>query len=234
MQHIDPTSLNRLPTHIAYLRNFIDFSAEDAAALHAAQPVIAPLVPAVLDAVYDKLVSFEITAQVFLPRQAGYTEESKTRLEDLDKDHPIVKFRKDFLAGYIANLFSLDYESDASWEYLDMVATMHTGSGLSFVPGEKTLGRRVEYMHCAAVLGFLEDALLKAVVSHSDLDAETKVAVTRAVNKLLWIQNDLFARRYMKETSVSLSVNTSGWLVVAACVVTLGLYLAQYVVPRFL
>ncbi|KAG6809596.1 hypothetical protein H0H92_015616 [Tricholoma furcatifolium] len=231
MQHIDPTSLNHLPARIAYLRDFIGFSADDAAVLHAAKPVVAPLVPAVLEAVYEKLLSFDVTAQAFVPRQTGYTGETPTRLEDLNQDHPMIKFRKDFLAGYLVKLVTMDYESDASWEYLDKVAIMHTGVA-GFAHRAKKPGLRVEYIHCAALLGFVEDVLLNVVVSHPDLDVETKVAVTRAVNKLLWIQNDLFARHYMKETSLSLDIKTPGLLVVAGSVVALGLLFARYVVPR--
>lgn len=127
MQYIDPNTLEHLPTRIQYLRDFIGFTQEDAAALHAAKPVVARLVPTVVDTVYTKLLSFDITAKAFVPRQTGYTGTAPTRLEDLSHEHPQIKFRKDFLAGYLVKLVTMDYEKDSSWEYLDKVGLMHTG-----------------------------------------------------------------------------------------------------------
>ncbi|KAG6908380.1 hypothetical protein DXG01_004878 [Tephrocybe rancida] len=202
MQHIAPSSLEHLPTRVQYLRDFIGFSTEDAAALHAAAPVVAPLVPTVVDAVYDKLFSFDITAKAFVPRQTGYNGEAPTNLKDLSHEHPQIKFRKDFLAGYLKKLVTMDYAQDSSWEYLDKVGVMHTGVA-GFAHRTKKPDLRVEYIHCGALLGYVEDILVNAVATHPDLDLDTKVAVLRATNKLLWIQNDLFARHYVKDLDVT-------------------------------
>lgn len=128
LKHISETSLNELPTRIQYLRDFIEFSAEDAAMLHAAAPVVAPLVPTVVDMVYTKLLSFDITAKAFVPRQTGYEGSAvPTSVEELTADHPQIKFRKDFLKAYLVKLVSMDYADIKSWEYLDKVGLMHTG-----------------------------------------------------------------------------------------------------------
>lgn len=47
------------------------------------------------------------------------------------------------------------------------------------------------------LLGYVEDVVVKAVLEMDAIDAETKERVARAFNKLLWIQNDLFARHYV-------------------------------------
>ncbi|KAG6879891.1 hypothetical protein C0992_010244, partial [Termitomyces sp. T32_za158] len=182
MQHIDPASLNYLPTRIAYLRDFIGFSQADADALHAAAPVVGPLVPTVVDTVYEKLLSFDITAKAFVPRQTGYTGVAPAQLEDLKMDHPQIKFRKDFLAQYCKKLVTMDYEQESSWEYLDKVGLMHTGEA-GFKHREKKPGLRVEYIHCSILMGYVEDILVNAVATHPDLDLDTKTAVIRAVNK---------------------------------------------------
>lgn len=127
MQHISPESLSDLPTRIKYLRDFIGFTSEDAGAIHASKPVVAPLVPVVVDAVYTKLFSFDITSKSFIPRQTGYEGETPEKLTDLNLEHPQIKFRRDFLAGYLVKLVTLDYEKDETWAYLDKVALMHTG-----------------------------------------------------------------------------------------------------------
>jgi len=83
---------------------------------------------------------------------------------------------------------------------------------------------RVEYIHCAILLGYVEDILLNAIITHPDLDLVTKNAVARAVNKvrfesgvkfttvmqlllqIVWIQNDLFARHYIDQASTSSTI----------------------------
>lgn len=127
MEHVSPESLKDLPTRIKYLRKFIDFTKEDAAVLHSAKPVVAPLVPVVVDAVYIKLASFDVTWKSFLPRQTGFEGEAPEKLDDLNVDHPQIKFRKDFLTNYLVKLVTMDYDADSSWEYLDKVGIMHTG-----------------------------------------------------------------------------------------------------------
>ena len=204
MEHIDPETLGELPSRINYLREFIGFTVEDSKALRAAAPVVSPLVPAAVEAVYDKLLSFDITAQAFVPRQTGYDGVAPTALQELSQDHPMIRFRKDFLAGYLAKIVSLDFESLASWQYLDKVGMMHTGrAGFahrsvspSFLPFPVSVRRqangnrakkpalRVEYMHCAILLGLVEDILVDVVVGHLALDLPTKTAVARAVNKV--------------------------------------------------
>jgi hypothetical protein len=200
MQHISEDSLNDLSSRIHYLRQFLEFTEEDAASLHAARDVVAPLVPVVVDAVYKKLLSFDITAKSFVPRQTGYTGDAPSKLSDLSLDHPQMKFRKDFLAGYLVKLVTMDYSKQESWEYLDKVGLMHTGQA-GFLHRIPKPPLRVEYIHIAILLGYVEDILVNAVITHPDLDLATKNAVARAANKIIWIQNDLFARHYMSNSS---------------------------------
>ena len=127
MEHVDAASLSDLPTRIKYLRKFIDFTKDDAAVLHIAKPVVAPLVPVIVDAVYVKLSSFDITWKSFLPRNTGYEGETPASLTDLTPDHAQIKFRKDFLTNYLVKLVTMDYDQDSSWEYLNKVGLMHTG-----------------------------------------------------------------------------------------------------------
>jgi len=226
MQHVSASSLSDLPTRISYLRSFIEFGAADAATLHASRDVVAPLVPVVVDTVYTKLLSFDITAQAFVPRQTGYAGEAPASLADLSHDHPQIRFRKDFLARYLVKLVSMDYDDIRSWEYLDKVGLMHTGQA-GFAHRAKKPALRVEYTHCAILLGYVEDILVNAVMGHPDLDNDAKTAVVRAVNKLLWIQNDLFARHYIADAEAAEAKKTLlGHDVVAKATVALGLVAA--------
>jgi len=54
----------------------------------------------------------------------------------------------------------------------------------------KKPGLRVEYIHMGLLLGYVVDLVIAAVIGHPDLDNETKSAVLRALNKVIWIQND--------------------------------------------
>ena len=46
-----------------------------------------------------------------------------------------------------------------------------------------------------ALMGFVSDARLSTIMGLG-LDRETEVATLRAINKLLWLQNDLITRHY--------------------------------------
>ncbi|KIJ50361.1 hypothetical protein M422DRAFT_159961 [Sphaerobolus stellatus SS14] len=233
MQEINPESLSSLESRIPYVTDFLDFGPEDAAALHAAKPVLAPLVSTIIDLVYDKLLSFTITAQSFVAPQTGYTGVAPTSVKDLSQEHPQIKFRKDFLAGYLVKLVSMDYGSPKSWEYLDKVARMHTGvTDSGFSHRKSKPGLRVEYIHCGLLLGYVEDIIVSEVVKHPELDTETKLAVIKAVNKILWIQNDLFARHYLDEKLEMPSTGLAKSTLLYSAVAIAAILIAQ-VLPRW-
>lgn len=97
MQYIPASSLTHLPSRVAYLSSFLSLTSSDGEALLAAKPLIAPLIPAVLDAVYGKLLSYDITAQAFVARNTGYEGEVVGSVEELTQDHAQIVRRKDFL-----------------------------------------------------------------------------------------------------------------------------------------
>jgi hypothetical protein len=97
MQHISTSSLSELPARISYLSSFLELTPSDGEALLVAKPLIAPLIPAVLNAVYSKLLSFDITAQVFVPKNTDYEGEAVKSVQELTLEHPQIALRKDFL-----------------------------------------------------------------------------------------------------------------------------------------
>jgi len=198
MQHISSSSLEDLPSRIAYLSSFLGLKAEDGEALRAAKPLVAPLIPAILDAVYVKLLSFDITAQAFVPRNTGYEGEVVGSVQELTMEHPQIALRKDFLKNYLVRLVSTNDLSPESsfWVYLNNVGIMHTGKP-GFKHREKRPDLRVEYIHMGALLGYVVDIVVGAVMEMSEIDNGMKSRVIRALNKVIWIQNDLFARHYI-------------------------------------
>jgi hypothetical protein len=149
MQHVEKTSLASLPERIAYIRAFLNFTSEDAAALHAAKPFVTPLIPTVLDAIYAKLLSFDITGAPFLPRNTDYEGEIPKTVQELTLEAPEIAFR---LSSYLVKLVTADYESIETWEYLDKVGIMHTGLP-GFKHRESKPELRVEYIHIGLLLG---------------------------------------------------------------------------------
>jgi len=203
MQHIPASSLEDLPSRIAYLTSFLSLTAEDGEALLASKPLVAPLVPAILDAVYTKLLSFDITAQAFVPRNTEYEGETVKSVQELTMSHPQIAMRKDFLKNYLVKLVSTSDLSPQSpfWAYLNNVGIMHTGKP-GFKHREKRPDLRVEYIHMGALLGYVVDIVVGAVMEMGEIDNVMKSRVIRALNKVVWIQNDLFARHYIGKVEV--------------------------------
>ncbi len=170
-----------------YLSEFIGFSAEDAAAVHGAAAVLAPLVPTLVDAVYNQLQRYDATWRHFMPKQTGYEGPTPKSLEELAMDHEVIRFRKQHLARYLTNLVTKPYD-EKMVAYLDTVGKMHTPKA-----GSKDLD--VPLVQMNALLGWVADALTNTILSLG-LERSQEVRTLRAFGKLLWLQNDLVNRHY--------------------------------------
>lgn len=156
---------------------------------------IAPLVPAVVQAVYVKLFSFDVTKKYFVSRNDGFEGDlGELTLEKLTLEHEQIKFRKDMLSKYLVKLVTAEYDF-AFIQYLDRVGKIHTKK-----MGNKKL--QIDYLYVNALFGYVEDILIGAIMD-LPVDNVTKKAAIRAFNKLLWIQNDLFVRHYLEDDGVT-------------------------------
>jgi hypothetical protein len=188
VKHIDEARLeNDLGYRFGYVSEFMGFGPDDVATIHAAAPALAPLVPTLVDAVYDKLIGYDATWRHFLPRQHGYEGQVPTNLHDLTMDHAQIQFRKQHLARYLAALVTKPYDAKMVG-YLDMVGKIHT-------PKAGAAEIQVPLVQMNALLGFVADALTATILGFG-LDRDTEVKALRAFGKLLWIQNDLITRHY--------------------------------------
>ncbi|KAI9218092.1 Protoglobin-domain-containing protein [Blastocladiella britannica] len=189
IQHIDR---DRLYTDIVYrfqyVASFIGFGAADQKAIHDSVSHVAPLVPVVVDAVYDKLFSYDITKASFAHRMEGFSGKSVEDTDALTLKADQIKFRKEHLAKYLVKIVTGEY-NEAMIKYLDWVALIHTDNN------SKTSSINVELIHINALMGFVEHVLLGAI-SDLPLDAATKKATLIAYSKLLWVQNDFFIHYY--------------------------------------
>ncbi|KAH7389722.1 Protoglobin-domain-containing protein [Phaeosphaeria sp. MPI-PUGE-AT-0046c] len=208
MQHIDRKELyTNLETRIAYLHSFLDFGSHDIEALTTGAKYIRALIPAIVNIVYKKLLQYDITARAFETRSTSYSGPVDPRLSE---SSPQILHRKTFLRGYLTRLCS-DPTQLEFWEYLDKVGMMHVGQG-------RTNALHVEYVHIGATLSFIQDVVTEAILSHPRMKMERKIALVKALSKVIWIQNDLFAKWYVRdgeefEDEVLVpEVEAEGWL----------------------
>jgi hypothetical protein len=145
------------------------------------------LAGSLVEAVYDRLFSYDATKRHFVPRQSGYSGPVPDSVETLQMDHEMIQFRKNHLARYFTALVTKPYD-DKMVGYLDMVGRMHT-------PKAGSPDLDVPLVQMNALMGFVADALVATILSLG-LERETEVRTLRAFNKLLWLQNDLITRHY--------------------------------------
>lgn len=190
MKYIDEFRLEKdLGYRYHYLAEFMEFSDEDIASIHAAAPALAPRVPGLVDAVYVKLFNYDATKRHFVPPQYGYEGALAADVETLSLSDDVIEFRKQHLARYLAALVTRPYDAKMV-QYLDTVGAMHTP-----VLGNQELD--VPLVQMNALLGFVADAL-HATIFDLKLERETETRTLRAFSKLLWLQNDLINRHYSR------------------------------------
>ncbi len=188
MKHIDESRLETdLAYRFEYLTEFVGLSKTDVATILGSAPLLAPLVPALVDAVYTQLAKYDATWRHFLPRQHGYEGKIPERLEDLGMDHPQIQFRKQHLSRYLERLVTGPFDAKMVL-YLDAVGKVHTTKS-----GNPAIA--VPLVQMNALLGFVADAVNSTILG-ANIPFESKVAAVRAFSKLLWIQNDLINRHY--------------------------------------
>lgn len=190
MKQIDEEKLEQdVNYRYQFVAEFVGFDDEDIKAIHGAAGYLAPLIPAIVEQTYEKLLAYDATARHFVPRQHGYDGPVPGSLESLAADHPQIQFRKEHLSRYLMHLIGHAY-NDKMVAYLDMAGKMHTPKA-----GNKSID--VPLVQMNALLGLISDSLTTAVLGLK-LDDETKARMLRAFNKLLWLQNDLVGRHYQK------------------------------------
>jgi len=69
---------------------------------------------------------------------------------------------------------------------------MHVGLG-------RTHPLHIEYIHLGVCLSFIQDIINEAILSHPRLPLDRKIALVKALGKVIWIQNDLFAKWHIRD-----------------------------------
>jgi len=135
-----------------------------------------------------------------VPRNTDFKGETVKEVGELKLNSDQILLRKDFLKNYLVRLVSTkDLSPESSfWTYLNNVAIMHTGKP-GFKHRQNRPDLRVEYIHMGLLLGYVVDMVISAVLEMDGIDNATKSGVLRALNKVVWIQNDLFAWQYLMD-----------------------------------
>ncbi|KDQ49568.1 hypothetical protein JAAARDRAFT_639378 [Jaapia argillacea MUCL 33604] len=202
-QEVDPVLIRvSLDDRIAYLTDFLGFTSHDAKIISRIAPLVNGLIPDLVDDMYAKLFEFDITKKVFMQRNQGFDGPLPSKLEDLTLDSAQIKFRKVFMKSWARRVLTSDYTSGKTWAYMDKVGIMHTG--VSPFKHQRTMGiapLNVPYRDCALMLGWVQQVLMRAVlkVPNDKLSPDDKAEAITAINKIIWIQNDLFSRHYINE-----------------------------------
>ncbi|BGP30805.1 hypothetical protein JCM10296v2_002562 [Rhodotorula toruloides] len=184
---------------VAYNRDFIEFTKDDEDVLHAAAPLILPVTMDIVDGVYEHLFLFSNTKSVFLAREEGFEGDLASRMEDLTLEHPQMKLRKKFLTMWLAKIMTADFSSSAFWEYLDAVGLMHTGR-----PAFKHRLNKdplvVDLQQLTLTLAWISDTVTSIVMQmpREELSSKRKMRILRAFGKIVWIQQDLFQRHFVR------------------------------------
>lgn len=188
LKKIDEAKLEEdIAYRFQYLCEFIGFGEEDIKNITSTARLLTPIAPALVDAVYDKLFSYDCTKRHFMLRQFGYEGSLPKSLEGLTQNHELIQFRKEHLAVYIKKLVTGPYD-EKMVKYLDFVGQIHT----------KEVGNpelNVPLIQMNALMGFVADAI-NAAIFKADLPYEETEKTVRSFSKLLWIQNDLINRHY--------------------------------------
>ncbi len=188
MEHIDEQRLEQdVAYRFQYLSAFMQLSADEVEAIHSAASWLAPLVPALVDAVYTKLSQYDCTWRHFLQPQSGFQGAQPQSLAELTLEHPQIQFRKQHLGRYLERLVTAPYDSKMV-AYLDMVGKIHTPEA-----GSKSIS--IPLVQLNALLGYVNDALIITIYAQKLPSAAEQLTV-RAFTKLLWLQNDLINRHY--------------------------------------
>ena len=190
-EHVDAAKLNTdVRYRFDYVSKMLGFTKADIGVLNSIAPKLVPVVPGAVDAVYAKLFSFDVTKTVFAKTNVKFTG-AATKGGELDLTPERVTFLKENLSTYFKKVLSQADWDNGFLEYLSNLGKVHANKADS-----KNIN--VSYVHMNATLGYVAHLLVEAVLNNSmGFDEKTKNAAILALNKFVWIQNDLFTMHYV-------------------------------------
>lgn len=168
-----------------YLSQFLEFSQIDINILNQLSIVIQPLIPVIVDDIYRKLFSFDLTQNYLLLHHScikSFSSIDGFYSEDMD-------YSKNMLSKYLKYVLTRQKWTDSFLRYLSNVGKIHKNS-------INSTNSHIDYIHIAALSGYLEQNLINIISKSDSFDLPTKHAGIKAINKFFWIQNDFFRMHY--------------------------------------
>lgn len=201
MAHYEREALyTSLHERVSYLTSFLQFTESDADTLNEAALLLEPHIPDLVDHVYEHLFKFSVTKEVFMPRAGGHEGPMVADINNLTLEAEQIKERKRFFTMYVKRLITSDYNDFRTWEYYDKVGKMHTGdAGLKHRKLVGKDGLRVDHIHLSGLLGWTMDRIIVIVLRDETIPLDKRETIIRALHKVMWIQQDLFSRHYVRD-----------------------------------
>ncbi|CAF2956193.1 unnamed protein product [Rotaria sp. Silwood2] len=193
-EHIDNNRIHNDPRYrFDYVSKFLNFTQNDITLLNSLAPIIFPRIPVLVDNVYRKLFSYDITKDYFLIRNQGFENFAATKDNNLTLDSAQMTYRKDMLSMYLKRILTQTEWNDGFLQYLSQIGQIHASKN-----GAASIN--VDYIHINIVFGYIEHLLVDTLWYTETIDEKTKHDMIMAVNKLFWIQNDIFTMHYGMST----------------------------------
>ena len=174
MKHIDVDAIREQSSaRFAFLTDFCRFGADDWAGLDASLPFLAPVLPDLLDRLYEHLLAYDDTRRIFLGPQG-----------ELDPQY--IELRKEHMTEWIMTAMTIR-DADKFASYVTRVGRRHRG-----VAGQPD--RAVPPRYMVALMGFLQTEIASALFATMAEDPAGLQRSLLAWNKILMIQLEMFLK----------------------------------------
>ena len=151
---------NNLRYRFEYLSKFLSFTPDDILVINALGKLAAPLIPIVVDKIFQRLLDFDITKRYFLMRHFGYSGNVIVNENELTLESEQMTFRRTSLGKYLKRILRQKVWNDAFLEYLSDVGKIHIRMA------DDSHSIDIDYIHINVLFGYVENILLDAVLSN--------------------------------------------------------------------
>lgn len=192
VEHIETHRLHGdLRYRYDYLCKFLNFTSQDILMLNNLAPILFPRIPVIVDTVYRKLFSFDVTKQSFLVHQQGFDNIASDTNVDTCLQSIQMTFRRDMLSMYLRRVLSQAEWNDTFLQYLSRIGEIHSNRS------ETGPAINVDYIHINALLGYLQHLLIEILWKLENINDKSKLGMMMALNKFFWIQSDFFTMHFI-------------------------------------
>lgn len=191
VEHIERRLLNtNLRYRFDYIAKFLNFTEGDITALNNFEKIAHAQIPALVDAIYQKLFEYDITKNYFMKHSFNTKGVKPADENQFTLDSEQMLLRIDSIRKYLYRILRQHVWNDAFLQYLSNVGKIHTN-----LVGARSIN--VDYIHMNAMLGYLQHTFIEIILNSEEIDESTKKTTLMALNKLFWIQNDFFSMHYL-------------------------------------